>query len=246
MRSSKPEDLDPTDFRHSHPRFQQEHLARNIRMVERLRGLAERYGCSPVQLALAWLLAQGDDIVPIPGTRRIGYLRENVAAAELPLSDEQLAAVSAAVPHDVVSGERYDPSRHGDRRPLTGPPLVSLHLPSPPTPDPTRNPMADKLNQLKLAAVNIDGVLLNDTFSPVIHNFIVSRGGEYTADVERSIFSQPQLVGGQGMANAARVPWTAQEAIDVYFKEREEYTREHPVELLDGAIDLLRHCAGWG
>lgn len=106
--------------------------------------------------------------------------------------------------------------------------------------------MADKLKQLKLAAVNIDGVLLNDTFSPVIHNFIVSRGGEYTADVERSIFSQPQLVGGQGMANAARVPWTAQEAIDVYFKEREEYTREHPVELLDGAIDLLRRLRGLG
>ncbi|SOR78928.1 MULTISPECIES: aldo/keto reductase [Streptomyces] len=107
---TRPDDLDPTDFRHSHPRFQQEHLARNVRMVERLRELAESYGCSPVQLALAWLLAQGDDIVPIPGTRRIGYLRENVAAAELRLTDEQLAAVSAAVPHDVVSGERYDPA----------------------------------------------------------------------------------------------------------------------------------------
>ncbi|GAA2013492.1 HAD family hydrolase [Nocardiopsis rhodophaea] len=106
--------------------------------------------------------------------------------------------------------------------------------------------MADKLEQLKLAAVNIDGVLLNDTFSPVIYNFIVSRGGEYTADVERSIFSQPQLVGGQGMANAARVPWTAQEAIDVYFKEREEYIRDHPVQLLDGAIDLLRRLRSLG
>ncbi|MFF0159896.1 aldo/keto reductase [Streptomyces sp. NPDC005263] len=107
---TRPEDLDPTDFRHSHPRFQQEHLARNVRMVERLRELAELYGCSPVQLALAWLLAQGDDIVPIPGTRRIGYLRENVAAADLRLTDEQLAEVSAAVPSDVVSGDRYDPA----------------------------------------------------------------------------------------------------------------------------------------
>ncbi|MEV1026141.1 HAD family phosphatase [Streptomyces sp. NPDC050264] len=106
--------------------------------------------------------------------------------------------------------------------------------------------MTETLKQLKLAAVNIDGVLLNDTFSPVIHNFIVSRGGEYTADVERSIFSQPQLVGGQGMANAARVPWTAQEAIDVYFQEREEYTREHPVELLDGAVELLRRLRALG
>ncbi|MEU0075098.1 aldo/keto reductase [Streptomyces sp. NPDC006332] len=107
---TRPEDLDPTDFRHSHPRFQQEHLERNVRMVERLRELADLYGCSPVQLALAWLLAQGDDIVPIPGTRRIGYLRENVAAADLRLTDEQLAEVSAAVPSDVVSGDRYDPA----------------------------------------------------------------------------------------------------------------------------------------
>ncbi|MFF4406539.1 HAD family phosphatase [Streptomyces sp. NPDC001262] len=106
--------------------------------------------------------------------------------------------------------------------------------------------MTDKLRQLRLAAVNIDGVLLNDTFSPVIYNFIVSRGGTYSAEVERSIFSQPQLVGGQGMANAARVPWTAQEAIEVYFKEREEYTADHPVELLDGAIDLLHRLRGLG
>ncbi|GAA2013500.1 aldo/keto reductase [Nocardiopsis rhodophaea] len=107
---TRPEDLDPTDFRHSHPRFQGEHLARNVRMVERVRELAHRYGCSPVQLALAWLLAQGEDIVPIPGTRRTKYLSENVAAADLKLTDEQLAAVSAAVPRASVSGERYDPA----------------------------------------------------------------------------------------------------------------------------------------
>ncbi|CAM3658368.1 aldo/keto reductase [Nocardiopsis rhodophaea] len=107
---TRPEDLDPTDFRHSHPRFQGEHLAHNVRMVERVRELAHRYGCSPVQLALAWLLAQGEDIVPIPGTRRTKYLSENVAAADLKLTDEQLAAVSAAVPHASVSGERYDPA----------------------------------------------------------------------------------------------------------------------------------------
>ncbi|ASU81882.1 aldo/keto reductase [Nocardiopsis gilva YIM 90087] len=107
---TRPEDLDPTDFRHSHPRFQGEHLARNVGMVERVRELANRYGCSPVQLALAWLLAQGEDIVPIPGTRRTKYLSENVAAADLKLTDEQLAAVSAAVPRTSVSGERYDPA----------------------------------------------------------------------------------------------------------------------------------------
>ncbi|MFI7011300.1 aldo/keto reductase [Streptomyces sp. NPDC050145] len=107
---TRPEDLDPSDFRHSHPRFQQEHLRRNVRMVERLRELAEDVGCTPVQLALAWLLAQGDDIVPIPGTRRIAYLRENAAAADLRLTEEQLAAVSAAVPRTEVSGPRYDPA----------------------------------------------------------------------------------------------------------------------------------------
>ncbi|MFF4406540.1 aldo/keto reductase [Streptomyces sp. NPDC001262] len=107
---TRPEDLHTTDFRHSHPRFQEEHLARNLRMVERLRALAADFGCSPVQLALAWLLAQGEDIVPIPGTRRVKYLHENAAAAGIRLTGEQLAAVTAAVPRDAVSGERYDPA----------------------------------------------------------------------------------------------------------------------------------------
>ncbi|MDT7784781.1 MAG: hypothetical protein QOF58_3200 [Pseudonocardiales bacterium] len=103
-----------------------------------------------------------------------------------------------------------------------------------------------KLSQLKLAAVNIDGVLLNDTFSPVIYDFIVKRGGSYTADTERSIFSQPQLAAGQGMANAARMPWTAQEALKVYFEERDAYVADHPVRLLDGAIDLVRRLRDLG
>ncbi|MFC8098609.1 aldo/keto reductase [Streptomyces sp. NPDC057363] len=107
---TRPEDLDPSDFRHSHPRFQQEHLERNVRMVERLREIARDADCTPVQLALAWLLSRGDDIVPIPGTRRETYLRENLAAADVVLTDDQLAAVSAAVQPDAVSGERYDPA----------------------------------------------------------------------------------------------------------------------------------------
>ncbi|MFF9817208.1 aldo/keto reductase [Streptomyces sp. NPDC014006] len=107
---TRSEDLDPSDFRHSHPRFQQEHLERNTRMVERLREIAGDAGCTPVQLALAWLLSRGEDIVPIPGTRRETYLRENLAAAEVGLTDEQLAAVEAAVPPEAVSGERYDPA----------------------------------------------------------------------------------------------------------------------------------------
>ncbi|MEU1042972.1 aldo/keto reductase [Streptomyces sp. NPDC005551] len=107
---TRPEDLHDTDFRHSHPRFQAEHLARNLAMVERLRALASRFHCTPVQLALAWLLAQGTDIVPIPGTRRVKYLHENAAAADIRLTDEQLAAVAAAVPRTAVSGDRYDPA----------------------------------------------------------------------------------------------------------------------------------------
>ncbi|MEG3631321.1 aldo/keto reductase [Streptomyces poriticola] len=107
---TRPEDLDPSDFRHSHPRFQQQHLARNVRMVERLREIARDAGCTPVQLALAWLLSRGEDVVPIPGTRRETCLRENVAAADVELTDDQLAAVAAAVPPDAVSGERYDPA----------------------------------------------------------------------------------------------------------------------------------------
>ncbi|MEU6770736.1 aldo/keto reductase [Streptomyces sp. NPDC046759] len=107
---TRPEDLDPADFRHSHPRFQEEHLERNARMVERLREVARDAGCTPVQLALAWLLSRGEDIVPIPGTRRETYLRENLAAADVELTADQLAAVEAAVPPGAVSGERYDPA----------------------------------------------------------------------------------------------------------------------------------------
>ncbi|MEU5088543.1 aldo/keto reductase [Streptomyces sp. NPDC021356] len=107
---TRPQDLDPSDFRHSHPRFQPEHLERNVRMVERLREIAQDAGCTPVQLALAWLLSRGEDIVPIPGTRRETYLRENLAAADIQLTAAQSAAVEAALPADAVSGERYDPA----------------------------------------------------------------------------------------------------------------------------------------
>ncbi|MEU8587553.1 aldo/keto reductase [Streptomyces sp. NPDC048664] len=107
---TRPEDLDPSDFRHSHPRFQEQHLEQNTRMVERLREVARDAGCTPVQLALAWLLSRGEDIVPIPGTRRETYLRENLAAAGVELSAAHSAAVEAAVPPGAVSGERYDPA----------------------------------------------------------------------------------------------------------------------------------------
>ncbi|MFJ9829589.1 HAD family phosphatase [Streptomyces sp. NPDC101160] len=106
--------------------------------------------------------------------------------------------------------------------------------------------MPPGLRQLRLAAVNIDGVLLNDTFSPVIHHFVVSRGGEYTADVERRIFSQPQQVASAYMADVVREPMTAQEALDAYFAERDAYLRDHPVRVVDGAVELVRRLRGLG
>jgi aryl-alcohol dehydrogenase-like predicted oxidoreductase len=107
---TQPSDLDDTDFRHSHPRFQEGNLARNLALVDNLRKLAEEFDCTPVQLALAWLLSRGEDVVPIPGTRRVRYLTENAAAADLSLSPAQIAAVDEAVPAHAVAGPRYDPA----------------------------------------------------------------------------------------------------------------------------------------
>jgi aryl-alcohol dehydrogenase-like predicted oxidoreductase len=96
-----------SDFRRSAPRFQPENRERNLQLVERLRGIANELGCTPAQLALAWLLHQGDDVVPIPGTKRIRYLDENAAAAEIQLSDEQLRELDELFPPGVAAGERY-------------------------------------------------------------------------------------------------------------------------------------------
>ena len=95
------------DFRRISPRFQDENLAANLRLVDVVKGLAARKGCTPGQLALAWLLHQGDDIIPIPGTRRIRWLEENVAAADVRLSKAELAAIDAALPPGAAAGERY-------------------------------------------------------------------------------------------------------------------------------------------
>ncbi|GAB3256883.1 aldo/keto reductase [Nocardioides dilutus] len=89
------------------PRFEGEALDANLRLVAKVRELAEAKGCTPGQLALAWLLAQGDDVVPIPGTKRIPYLEENVGAADVVLSDDDLKALEDAVPRDAVAGDRY-------------------------------------------------------------------------------------------------------------------------------------------
>ncbi|MGZ3116050.1 aldo/keto reductase [Streptomyces sp. H62] len=99
------------DVRRLAPRFQQASLVTNLTLVERLRTLAATVEATPAQLALAWLLHQGTDIVPIPGTRRRGHLDENLRAAALPLPDDLVRTVAQAVAADAVVGERYDPAR---------------------------------------------------------------------------------------------------------------------------------------
>jgi aryl-alcohol dehydrogenase-like predicted oxidoreductase len=98
------------DFRRSAPRFQRENREHNLRLVEGLTAIANELDCTPAQLALAWLLHQGDDVVPIPGTRRIKYLEENAAAADIELSDEQLHAVDLLFPPGAAAGDRYAPA----------------------------------------------------------------------------------------------------------------------------------------
>jgi aryl-alcohol dehydrogenase-like predicted oxidoreductase len=100
-------DLAPDDYRRQTPRFQAENLAANLELLKRVEALATKKACTPAQLALAWVLAQGDDVIPIPGTKRRARLEENLAAAALKLSAEELAALGSAVPRDAVAGPRY-------------------------------------------------------------------------------------------------------------------------------------------
>ncbi|MGV8977154.1 MAG: aldo/keto reductase [Cellulomonas sp.] len=101
------ESLAPDDFRRSNPRFTGDALDVNLALVDTVRGLAGRKGVTPGQLALAWVLAQGPDVVPIPGTKRIAYLEENVAADAVELTVEDLAALDAALPLGAAAGDRY-------------------------------------------------------------------------------------------------------------------------------------------
>ena len=101
-----PEDLEPGDTRRMHPRFQGENFARNLELVEKVKQLAAEAGITPSQLALAWVLAQGNDIVPIPGTKRRKYLEENAGAVDVELTGDDLTRIEAELPK--VAGERYD------------------------------------------------------------------------------------------------------------------------------------------
>ncbi len=101
------EDLPEDDYRRFSPRFQGENFDRNLQLVERVREIAGEKGVGPSQLALAWLLHQGNDLVPIPGTKRRKYLEENAAATGVELTDEDLARIDEAAPKGVAAGDRY-------------------------------------------------------------------------------------------------------------------------------------------
>jgi aryl-alcohol dehydrogenase-like predicted oxidoreductase len=101
------EDLAPGDYRRQTPRFQSDNLAANLRLVKRAEEVAAEKGCTPAQLALAWVLAQGRDVIPIPGTKRRKRLVENLAAFDVHFGKEELEALSAAIPRDAVAGQRY-------------------------------------------------------------------------------------------------------------------------------------------
>jgi aryl-alcohol dehydrogenase-like predicted oxidoreductase len=103
-------DLGSDDFRSGLPQFQGENLDRNIALAQRIQGVAKSVDVTPVQVALAWLLAQDEHIVPIPGTKRVRYLEENAAAAQVELTPDQLAEIDSAVPREAVAGDRYTPA----------------------------------------------------------------------------------------------------------------------------------------
>jgi aryl-alcohol dehydrogenase-like predicted oxidoreductase len=104
---TKPEDLAADDYRRNSPRFQGDNFAKNLELAKKVQQLAAKRGCSAGQLALAWVLAQGDDVVPIPGTKRRKYLEENVAAVDLALSPVELGELASVFPAGAAAGLRY-------------------------------------------------------------------------------------------------------------------------------------------
>jgi len=108
-RFRSPDDLSPDDWRRNNPRFTGENFRRNLALVDRVRELAGQKGCTPAQLALAWLIRRHDDVVPIPGTSSIARLEENVAAVDVRLTGEDLDRIERAAPKGAAAGERYSP-----------------------------------------------------------------------------------------------------------------------------------------
>jgi aryl-alcohol dehydrogenase-like predicted oxidoreductase len=101
------DDLAPDDYRRNGPRFQGENFKKNLELVKRIEEIATEKGCTPAQLALAWVLAQGEDVVPIPGTKRRKYLEENVAALEINITPEDLKRIDEVAPKGIAAGTRY-------------------------------------------------------------------------------------------------------------------------------------------
>ena len=105
-----PDDFAADDYRRNSPRFQGDNFQKNLDLVERIKAIAAKKGITSGQLALAWVMAQGDDIVPIPGTKRRKYLEENIAAGSITISNDELADIAAALPKGAATGERYPAS----------------------------------------------------------------------------------------------------------------------------------------
>ncbi len=108
-RINRVEDLESGDYRRNSPRFLGENFGKNVLLVEKINEIASEKGCAASQLALAWVLAQGSDIVPIPGTKRRKYLEENLGALDVMLTAEDLARIDRVIPPGAASGERYAP-----------------------------------------------------------------------------------------------------------------------------------------
>jgi aryl-alcohol dehydrogenase-like predicted oxidoreductase len=106
-RFSSPDELEEGDFRKNHPRMQGENFERNRALAAHVSELAGAKGCTPAQLALAWVLSRGEDVVPIPGTKRRSYLEQNAAASELELTDDELRELDEAFPPGAAAGQRY-------------------------------------------------------------------------------------------------------------------------------------------
>ena len=110
-----PADIPEGDFRRNNPRFQGENFTQNLKLVDEVKKIAAEKGATAGQLALAWVLRQGDDFVPIPGTKRTSYLRENIGAVDITLSDDDLKRLDAMAPRGVAAGERYPDMSSIDR-----------------------------------------------------------------------------------------------------------------------------------
>lgn len=106
-RFKSPGDFDPDDGRRRLPRFSEENFPKNLELVDKLSAIAERKGCTVGQLTLAWLMAQGEDVIPIPGTKKAKYLEENLGALHVHLSKEEIREIRVAVEGCVTSGDRY-------------------------------------------------------------------------------------------------------------------------------------------